>query len=438
MKILIKDDLHPEDNAMVQALYSRSPKSVEQHLKKVEKLGSGNFMDDFYIGYGHDSIGDCGSTTIFIEGVSMLAAKAIQDHPLYSGQEASTRYMDFSNITYETPQHPEEGAVIQQEWLKFYNTNFSALMEHFRKQYPIAESEDPAKYERALKARTFDVLRGFLPAGAHTNLSWHTNLRQARDKLRWLIYHPDPSICHLARVLAENLANKYPHSGFDKLMSGDDAVYRSATMRAYALSSDARRMSPVLTAGRPEISWSQFAWVHDKKMQALLKARPPRAPLPPALAEYGVISSHFLLDYGSFRDLQRHRNGFVRMPLLTAWHGFHPWYLEQMPWEMSHAAARLIEQQLERIGSLYLSAEERQHYLAMGFRVACSVTQNLPAFVYRLELRTAQTVHPTLRAVTQKEAAIFEEMMGNVVPIHVDMSPDAWSTRRGAQTILER
>ena len=66
-------------------------------LKILEEKGADDFMSKFYVGYGHKSIGDCGSCTIFIEGVSMLAAKAIQDSKLYNGQEASTRYIDFSN-----------------------------------------------------------------------------------------------------------------------------------------------------------------------------------------------------------------------------------------------------------------------------------------------------------------------------------------------------
>ncbi len=103
---------------MLQALYSRSPKSVHEHLAKVRKDGSGNFMSQFYVGYGHKSIGDCGTTSIFIEGLSMLAAKAIQQWPLYSGQEASTRYMDFSqaHCVFETPE--EDG--IQQQWMRLY------------------------------------------------------------------------------------------------------------------------------------------------------------------------------------------------------------------------------------------------------------------------------------------------------------------------------
>src|SRR5262245_27953558 len=95
-KIRLVDDLTPEDVAMLQALYSRSAESVDVHLEKVKETGSGRFMESYYVGYTHKSIADCGSTTVFIEGVSMLAAKAIQDWPLYSGQETSTRFIDFS------------------------------------------------------------------------------------------------------------------------------------------------------------------------------------------------------------------------------------------------------------------------------------------------------------------------------------------------------
>src|SRR6185369_8011003 len=93
-EIIIVDDLSPEPGAMVQALYSRDPRSVKDHLIQVREKGAEKFMANFYVGYGHKSIGDCGTTSIFVENVSMLVAKAVQDWPLYSGQEASTRYLD--------------------------------------------------------------------------------------------------------------------------------------------------------------------------------------------------------------------------------------------------------------------------------------------------------------------------------------------------------
>ena len=72
--------------AMLQALHSRSIGGIESHLRILKEKGAENFMEQFYVGYGHKSIGDCGSATVFVEGVSMLAAKAIQDWRLYYGQ----------------------------------------------------------------------------------------------------------------------------------------------------------------------------------------------------------------------------------------------------------------------------------------------------------------------------------------------------------------
>ena len=117
-EIHIFHDLHPEDCAMLQALYSRSPASVVDHLDKVLAAGSGKFMERYYVGYGHASIGDCGVTTLFIENYSMLAAKAIQDNPLYSGQEASTRYLDFAQQPMIDPYNHPASSAIQQGWMQ--------------------------------------------------------------------------------------------------------------------------------------------------------------------------------------------------------------------------------------------------------------------------------------------------------------------------------
>src|SRR5258706_10605385 len=94
--LFLIDDLGPEDNAMLQALYSRSAKSVQEHVASIVKARSGEFMKRYYVGYNHKSIADCGTTTLFFEGVSLLAAKAIQDSPMYSGQETSTRYINMA------------------------------------------------------------------------------------------------------------------------------------------------------------------------------------------------------------------------------------------------------------------------------------------------------------------------------------------------------
>ena len=228
MKIKIVDDLDPENVAMVQGLYSRSAASVDDHLAKVQASGSTKFWDNYVVGYNHKSIADCGSTTIFIEGVSLLAAKAIQDNPLYAGQETSTRYIDMAHqpiILPVTGEKAGDGQWIMTRWMDFYVQHQGVVMLHVAKTYPRQDGEDEKVYNNAVKARTFDILRGFLPAGITTQLSWHTNLRQAGDKLTHLSHHPSSEVRAAAkRRIRPALAEKYPSSGFQEELASVSGV----------------------------------------------------------------------------------------------------------------------------------------------------------------------------------------------------------------------
>jgi len=435
--IFIRDDLHPEDNAMIQALYSRSPARFVDHLQKVADVGSGKFMDTYYVGYNHDSIGDCGSTTIFIEGVSMLAAKAVQDWPLYKGQEASTRYMDFSKVRIENPHDTEQAEQIQERWMAFYHRVVETLPVHIRTRYPRREGEDEKQYERAIKARVFDIARGFIPAGATTNLSWHGDLRQMRDHLEWMRNHPDEEIGILAENIIDALRARYPNSGFGKRYAQTEAWQKQTTLEHYFL--EAPR--PAFDLFYVEID-AAYDRMYLEKHAEMLRTRPAKATLPPWFAEAGTLTSLFWLDFGSFRDLQRHRNGVVRMPLLSVAHGFHPWYLSELPDDLPLEALDLIKPQVAAIQALDIQGRDprhmRQYYVPLGFVVPCRVTQSLPAFIYRVELRSAKTVHPTLRRIAQEEARIFAKAIGDPVVLHVDNDPDDWDIRRGKHTIEEK
>lgn len=444
-KIKIVDDQKPEDVAMLQALYSRSPASVDDHLKKVGKVGSGNFMDKYYIGYGHKSIGDCGTTTIFIEGVTMLTAKAIQDWPLYSGQEASTRYMDFSEAEFSDPLEKTgsvKGVEIQERWRGFYLGASPVVRDHIRKRFPINKGEDKKVYERAVNARCFDILRSFLPAGAMTNLSWHTNLRQAGDQLSWLKMHPDPNVSAAAYRIWEGLIEKYPHSFKNR---ADQEVFRAEVMRDHHFLNLDQDRNPGTVHIEGELyaddvpvtsaSFNQHAM--SSSDIEILKLRPRGADAPRYLSDLGNIQSTFALDFGSYRDLQRHRNGTIRMPLLTTGLGFNSWYLEQLPTALRKQADGLIDSQTESIDGLDCDPFVRQNYIAMGFNVPCKVTQNLPAFMYRIELRSSKSVHPSLRRIVHGEIKQFRSLFPDV-PLYVDEDQDSWSVRRGSQTIEEK
>lgn len=427
-KIFVYDEFSPEDNAMMQALYSRSPQSVVEHVEKVKQTGSGKFMETFYVGYGHASIADCGSTTIFIEGVSILGDKAVQDWPLYSGQETSTRYVDMARQPIIDPLGTPESKAVLDRWMQFYITSQPLMEEFLSQQYRRKEGENEAVYKKAIKARAFDILRSFLPAGITTQLSWHTNLRQAYDKLAILRHHPLSEVRQIALDILAKLKEKYSHS-FSQPTVEEQENYREAFAKKYNYfkSENTTEFSFQTNIPRQEL----------EEYQDIINNRPAKTGLPHFLAELGTVTFNFLLDFGSFRDLQRHRHGVCRMPLLTTEMGFNRWYLEQLSYELREQAEKLITEQKEAIAKLDASPEILQYYIALGFNVPCRVTYGLPAAVYVTELRSGKMVHPTLRQIAFKMREALLGAFPNLI-LNCDLEPATWDISRGLQDIVKK
>lgn len=429
MKIFVYDEFNPEDTAMMQALYSRSPASVTEHVEQVRRTGSGKFMEKFYVGYGHASIADCGSTTIFIEGVSMLVAKAVQDWPLYSGQETSSRYIDMSRQAIIDPVDTLLSRTVLDSWMKFYTNSQTAVADHLREKYPRRPDEDKAVYERAIKARSFDILRGFLPAGVTTQLSWHTNLRQAWDRLALLRYWPLPEVREAARAIHDRLRAKYPSSFNHQLYDQQEQYWKFLGCKHtfYLEKKYLGDFHAVTNIKRPPLL----------RYKDILAKRPPKTNLPHFLSQLGNCTFDFLLDFGSFRDIHRHRNGVCRMPLLTTRFGFNDWYLDQLPITLAREARALIREQKLAIAKFKTTPELAQYYIAMGFNVSCRVSYGLPATVYVVELRSGKMVHPTLRRVAHRMDRFLRRKFPEL-KLHSDLDLDDWDVRRGKQDIKEK
>ncbi len=421
---------NPEDRAMLQALYSRSPKSVVEHLEKVRKVGSGKFMSQFYTGYGHKSIGDCAEVTIFVEDCSILAAKAIQDHALYRGQEASTRYLDMAArpLVSPTPAVRER----QERWMGLYRRATDELPALIRAENPRQDGEDEKTYEKAVKARVFDIARSLLPAGVTTFVSWTTDLRQAADHLKFLVHHPLQEVRDVATGIWCALSDRYPSSFKDTSGSDEEMDYleRSAASCAYgSLMGNIGDCLPFVDPAdyfdaEVSLDADYLSGVHG-----LLRDRP-KCELHPRLRLAGHVDVYSALDYGSWRDLQRHRSMVAEVPLLTAAHGFHPWYLRRLPVPIAAEAAGLAK-------LAFIEAPVVEQYaLPLGMVVPVTARFPLPAAVYVAEIRSGQTVHPTLRVLAQKLATTLKGAIPHMA-LYADMTEDAWSLRRGKQDIVE-
>ena len=158
-----------------------------------------------------------------------------------------------------------------------------------------------------------------------------------------------------------------------------------------------------------------------------------------AIAECGMVAYEFLLDFGSYRDLQRHRAIVQRMPLLTRTHGFNPWYLESLPIDLREKTEEFIKLQEEKIIKLGISKELEQYYNAMGYRVACRLAGDLKAIVYLVELRSTRFVHATLVEQMLKMIESLKELFEkDGLVLHLDDEPNRFDIRRGQQDITEK
>lgn len=418
---------NPEDMAMLASLYSRSPRSVMKHLEKVKTKGSAGLMSQYYCGYGHKSIGDCGTVTIYAENVSMLASKAIQDTPLYNGQEASTRYLDMSKQEVLNPQGSALGQQIQEEWIKAYSHVLSEIVPELKRRFPIQEGQDNNVWSKAIKARAFDIARSLLPAGCTTYVAWHTNLRQAHDHLSITAYNPLPEISQLAADIRASLSDKYPSSfSHNRYAATEDYLSKSAAAFAY------------YDGPLKHFECRSFLDLEGlSKHRHLLESRPPKTELHQRLRQYGNIKFSFSLDFGSYRDLQRQRSAVQEMPLLTTKHGFHTWYLDQLTPELRRFVVSVLREQESRIAALGLSSVDAQYYVAIGYVVPVEITCPLPAAVYIAELRSSDAVHPTLREQAQRMGDTLKSLVPGLT-MHHDTSPGSWNIRRGTHDIVEK
>lgn len=170
-----------------------------------------------------------------------------------------------------------------------------------------------------------------------------------------------------------------------------------------------------------------------------LLARPKKTDIPKKIGSTGTVRFKCMLDFGSFRDIQRHRAVIQQMPLVTDAFGFHKWYLGELETELQKRARDLLSNQVMELSRLPLTPELKQYCVLMGYKLPCTISGDLPALVYLAELRGTRFVHPTLRARALEIADILEQEFGEYgLVIHRDPEPDRFDVRRGTHDIVPR
>ncbi len=482
----------PEVVAMLQAFYSRSSMGIRERL---EELGTDlpkvkDSLKKYFIGYGHDSIGDCGNVAVFFEGVSILFAKALQDNPLYNGQETSTRFFDYCGaemaypdlytngggiefadqaIAWTNEEEKQTCKAIQDSWSEFYSARLPTvirLLEYALPHSGYPEIEEPV-WRASIKARAFDIMRAFLPAGTLTQLSFYGSLRNLRDSLSLLQFHPLPEIAREAEAALANLSKIYPSSfANEKFTYGQarfigehdtDLFYNTTTSFLKGLDSYSRERGDShdpLPLRKAVLKWKAILDTNTTRIEPsnsdpiplfikdILYRRPKGMKVPFHFGKFGQYSFKFFLDYGAFRDIQRHRNCKIPLPILTSDYGMHPWHLDQLKdlnINIYTEAINLIEFNAEKLSKVPVDSVEKmialQYMHPMGMLVPVEIDLALDEMFYIAELRSSKTVHPTLRPIALELGRYLRDTLE--VPVYLDESEDQFVPSRGRQTITK-
>lgn len=373
----------PEVAAMLQAYYSRSPLSIRERLRDLSyndtRQKTLEDLKKWYVNYSHKSIAQTGTVTLFIEGVSFLCAKAFQSDPQYQGQESSSRYLDFGK------QDPNifslskiEGASqTGSELMSLYENVIRTIIEALRDSFYTyenyaANNDNPteSKYNNLIKAFAFDIGRGFLPAGCRTQLSVTMNMDAMKEHLvRLYNYHPLPEVRGTAESALQLLHLNYPSAFADW-----DIGSKYDTEVCY---------------------YTPEEWTDTKTTKLVVRDNDllgDPMPTPP------FVSGVFNLDFGSWRDIQRHRPGVQAYTAISS-SDFNPWYLHML----SQYDQQLATEAYDCIATHLLpkvhqaTGYEYQYLMPMMFSVLHYVTLPLDKAFYMLKLRMAPTVHATLR-----------------------------------------
>jgi thymidylate synthase ThyX len=186
----------PEIQAYALAKYSRSSQGMLESIQELSAQKAEQFLDTFYFQYGHRSIADLAHLVFGLEQISILAAIAVVDEPVWDGQERSTRYQPFRKTGWHLPTEivgtAAEGPFAQTAEGLFgaYAGLSSALLEHLIEAVPRPAELSEGTYRRTLRARAFDVARSLLPLATHTSVGQIVSARVLERQIGRLLSSP--------------------------------------------------------------------------------------------------------------------------------------------------------------------------------------------------------------------------------------------------------
>lgn len=441
----------PEVSAYGMAKYSRSSASMRDSLLELSQQKAEAFLKTFYFSYGHASIADLAHVPLAIEQISLLAAMDIVDEPLWDGQERSTRYQNFTEAPYYTPEsaspaYPDAARSL----FALYDTLFQEAEARLLERYPKPEDMKPGPYGRTIKARAFDLARYALPLATLTSLGQVTNARILEQQIRRLMASPMEEVRAIAQGMKDAVVSAEPfnllearlnHLGVpipdgvrDEMNPGPiaptltkytEADQMTQKIRGHIRALVAERFSGVSAAdtgavlhtlGDPtldllagliyEESALSYAEIVDRLYDlteaerselvgSVLSLRGPHDAWPRAFQQRPLIFD-VTVDVGAFRDLNRHRRLDKVVQRLDPRLGFdNPPEIQEVG--MASLFDHAVRSHYEHLTTL--PDRERPYLLPLAHRRRVLLRMDFAEAAYLIELRSRSSGHFSYRRI---------------------------------------
>jgi thymidylate synthase ThyX len=306
--------LPPAVQATVLAKYSRSPLSARELVRDLTEAAADKFQEKWVVGYGHNSVAELAVVPVCFEGVSIVASKFIEGWQRAGYSEKSTRYQVFSRDSFITP--PGAPATMKKFAERFYDA-YERLLPKVTMHVAKLVGDDMDNPKASTRARAFDNVRYLLPAGTGTNVAAVVNMLDARRMVSGLKGHANPEFRALGEkmevavtALAPTLVRHTEPDGFQLPVKGlgnlpedfshDDPAPYVKLHKPHLLP------SPALEQASFESSVADMHGMDWTSFSAFMETRPAFSEVPNVFKTV-KLSFEVMMDYGAYRDLQRHR-----------------------------------------------------------------------------------------------------------------------------------
>lgn len=437
--------------------YSRSPSSlrtlfVEEFApeldldsftqKTVHHDRADAFYDRVLGAYGDDSIAELGGAHLALEGISQIAAKAIEDSRIgLSYLEKSTRYVKFAAVDRIYPYYLEPTIATSRKERLYrtvmnalfdgYNSGLKPTTEWLKTIYPKTTGATEKAYLNSIRAKALDLWRGLLPMSTKTNVGIYGNGRAYEYLICKLRASKLTELQVLSGQIQAELDKVIP--AFVKRAKSDKGLclsdYLGATKYDRQIDVPYGRTSPKIgvkrikydLAGECRVATaiayptSGMSWENTYRSISQLGAdaikgilacyvgeRASRHQRPGRAFEAIDYLFEIVSDVGSYRDLQRHRICTIERQSFTTSLGFD---IPEPLFEggLSDIYARAME--IADTGYSKTSIDfpaEAEYLVPFGYKVRWTLKLNLREAFHLIELRTSKQGHESYRYIAQQ------------------------------------